>query len=200
MCASYQNPDGNIRVVLSSTSFSMGLDVKAVDYIIHYGPANDIDDYVQETGRAGRNFSKQCHAILIKYKRCLGSKNISKEMKEYVKTKTCRRKEILQFFGFSTELPSITKHDCCDICMKSCRCNCKCSTDECNCESSNYCNKVEPPLISAILTTEPENTNSDSSGSSTDAESPEIDSESSETDIEVQSRKPQIIYYSSDSD
>ena len=90
--------------------------------------------------------------------------------------------------------------DCCDICMKSCRCNCKCSTDECNCESSNYCNKVEPPLISAILTTEPENTNSDSSGSSTDAESPEIDSESSETDIEVQSRKPQIIYYSSDSD
>ncbi|XP_062571099.1 uncharacterized protein LOC134233124 [Saccostrea cucullata] len=38
ICSSYQDPTGNIRVVLCSTSFSMGLDVKAVDTVVHYGP------------------------------------------------------------------------------------------------------------------------------------------------------------------
>ena len=63
--SSYHCPEGKIRIVLASTSFSMGLDVKCVDFVIHYGPANDMDDYVQETGRAGRDQSKQCDAILI---------------------------------------------------------------------------------------------------------------------------------------
>lgn len=68
ICTSYQNPNGNIRVVLCSTSFSMGLDVKGVDTVVHYGPANDIDDYLQETGRAGRDPLIQSHAILLLYK------------------------------------------------------------------------------------------------------------------------------------
>ena len=51
ICNSYQNPDGNIRAVLRTTSFSMGLDVKGVDTVIHYGPANNLEDYIQETGR-----------------------------------------------------------------------------------------------------------------------------------------------------
>lgn len=44
---SYQNPDGHTRVVLCSTSFSMGLDVKGVKMIIHYGVCNDLDDNLQ---------------------------------------------------------------------------------------------------------------------------------------------------------
>jgi Lhr-like helicase len=51
----------------------MGLDVKGVDTVIHYGPANDIDDYLQESGRAERDPPHECHAIPLKYKRCLGS-------------------------------------------------------------------------------------------------------------------------------
>ena len=51
ICNSYQNPDGNIRAVLRTTSFGMGLDVKGVDTVIHYGPANNLEDYIQETGR-----------------------------------------------------------------------------------------------------------------------------------------------------
>ncbi|CAC5412531.1 unnamed protein product [Mytilus coruscus] len=55
--------------------------------VIHYGPANDVDDYVQESGRAGREPSLQCNAILLTYIRCLGSQNIFPTMKEYVKSK-----------------------------------------------------------------------------------------------------------------
>ena len=78
ICQSYEDPAGHIRVVLCSTSFSMGLDVKGVSTVVHYGPANNLEDYIQETGRAGRSPDENCHAILIKYKHSLGSRNIFK--------------------------------------------------------------------------------------------------------------------------
>ena len=55
ICDSFRDTNGLIRVVLCSTSFSMGLDVKCVHTVIHFGPANDVDDYLQESGRAGRD-------------------------------------------------------------------------------------------------------------------------------------------------
>ena len=54
IASSYQKEDGNVCVVLCSTSFSMGLDVKGVNTVIHYRACNNLDDYLQESGRAGR--------------------------------------------------------------------------------------------------------------------------------------------------
>lgn len=77
ICTSYQNPSGNLCVVLCSSSVSMGLDVKAVDTVVYFGPASDFDDYQQETGRAGRDPNRQRHAILLLYnKGFIGSRNI----------------------------------------------------------------------------------------------------------------------------
>ena len=87
ICKSYDDPAGHIRVVLCSTSFSMGLDVKGVDSVLHYGPANSLEDYIQETGRAGRSKNENCHAILLQYKRSLSSRNILPEMKTYINAK-----------------------------------------------------------------------------------------------------------------
>ena len=81
ICESYEDTAGHIRVVLCTTSFSMGLDVKVVDTVVHFGPANNLDDYLQETRRAGGRLSENCHAILIKFKHSLDCKNISQEMK-----------------------------------------------------------------------------------------------------------------------
>ena len=74
ICKSFQDENGCVRVVLSSTSFSMGLDVRDVNTVVHYGPANDIDNYLQESGRAGRDPSISCNAVMLKYKYCLGSR------------------------------------------------------------------------------------------------------------------------------
>ena len=92
IASSYQKKDGNVRVVLCSMSFSIGLDVKGVTTVIHYGACNDLDDYLQESGRAGRQQLENCHAIIIKYKQCLSSKNITPKMKIFIKTDSCRRK------------------------------------------------------------------------------------------------------------
>ncbi|CAG2190513.1 unnamed protein product [Mytilus edulis] len=194
ICTSYMNPNGNIRVVLCSTSFSMGLDVKGVDTVIHYGPANDVDDYVQESGRAGREPSQQCNAILLTYKRCLGSQNIFPSMKEYVKSKTCRRAFILNIFKTIVEHAHIP-HFCCDICRLSCKCACSCE-DECVC--TNTCNQVLPKINTAIMSNE-DNDDSDDNDDNDITELDDMFSSDSDSDVlESSTRKPQVIYSSDD--
>ena len=183
ICASYQDPKGSTRVVLSSTSFSMGLDVKNVDTVIHYGPPNDVDDYLQESGRAGRNPEIQCHAILLKYKRCLGSPNISNIMKEYVKTMKCRRQLLLSVFDTDKE-EKHAHHLCCDNCKRTCNCTCTCE-DECSCTFK--CAAEVPSVLHAIQTFY----NRDSQDTASDISS------GSDADT-LYRRTPRIVYSSSD--
>lgn len=43
------------RVVVATSAFGMGVDKADVQYIVHYQLTESIEQYVQETGRAGRN-------------------------------------------------------------------------------------------------------------------------------------------------
>ena len=52
---SFVDSHSNLRVVVASSAFGMGLDCECVREIIHWGPSKDIDSYVQESGRAGRD-------------------------------------------------------------------------------------------------------------------------------------------------
>ena len=67
---------GIMRCALASSSFSMGLNIKDIKYVIHFGPAMTLDDFLQETGRAGRN-GEQSYSIMLLYPRCLNSSLIS---------------------------------------------------------------------------------------------------------------------------
>ena len=187
--ASYQDVDGSIRVVLCSTSFSMGLDVKGVNTVVHYGACNDLDDYLQESGRAGRQPDEQCHAIVMKYKQCLGSQNITKEMKEFITTKSCRRKLLLQ--PFTDKTPKFGDHNCCDNCAAQCSCLCSCSTiDSCTCD--NRCSENSSKIVDLMQLFLHKDI---------DAESSDDFSEGYDSDSEIEqyrSRRPQIIETSSD--
>lgn len=81
---SFSKENGTVRVLFATTAFGMGVDCKGLNLVIHYGPPNNVDDYVQESGRAGRDNSKS-HAVLQSYPRCT-SGNVSESMKKYVKT------------------------------------------------------------------------------------------------------------------
>lgn len=146
VCSSFRNEHGIIRVVLCSTSFSMGLDVKGVHTVVHYGPANDTDDYLQESGRAGRDPNVQCNAVLLKYKFCMNGRNIAASMKEYVTTQKCRREVLLSpFIDASLEVSPC--HSCCDICTTICRCLCHCN-GKCTC--LNVCCGEESDILTSI--------------------------------------------------
>lgn len=115
----------------------MGLDVKGVNTIIHYGACNDSDDSLQESGRAGSNPEEQCHAIIIKYKQCLASKHITKDMKDFITTGQCRRQVLLKPFANEESTVDLL-HNCCDNCALTCKCKCLCNSSE-NCSCENTC-------------------------------------------------------------
>ena len=52
---SLQHSDGVIRVVFATVALGMGVDLKDLDCIIHYGAPSSIEDYFQESGRGGRS-------------------------------------------------------------------------------------------------------------------------------------------------
>ena len=46
----FVNPRSRLRVVIATVAFGLGLDCPCVREIIHWGPSEDIDMYVQEVG------------------------------------------------------------------------------------------------------------------------------------------------------
>ena len=48
-------PTSRLRIVVSTIAFEMGIDAPNVRKTIHWGPSNDIELYIQETGHAGRD-------------------------------------------------------------------------------------------------------------------------------------------------
>ena len=48
-------PDSTLKVIIATTAFGMGIDCPNVRHVVHWGPAEDIESYVQQTGRAGRD-------------------------------------------------------------------------------------------------------------------------------------------------
>ena len=99
-------PNGSVRVLFCSIAFGMGVNVRNIYLDIHLGPSGDLDDYLQETERVGRDTSQISHAVLLKFKGCTASKNITKEMNCYINNDTmCRslREIILRAFGHTSE-------------------------------------------------------------------------------------------------
>lgn len=119
---SLSNQDGIVRVVFATIALGMGVDMRDVSVVIHYGAPRSIDDYFQESGRGGRSGEKCVSTIYWKpaeaplYKQPIDhyQSELVKVRKYLDNTKTCRRKLLLDYFD---QVPSETKLTlCCDIC------------------------------------------------------------------------------------
>ena len=47
--------NSTFRVVIATIAFGMGLDCPNIRGIIHWGPQDSMEEYLQETGMAGRD-------------------------------------------------------------------------------------------------------------------------------------------------
>lgn len=119
--------DGECRVVIATSAIGMGVNIQDVRQILHYGVPSDLESYVQEVGRGGRD-GKPCEAIL--YYRPFHLAHCDEHMRTFVKNteKKCRRQVLMNYFIDKPNAPD-SKHNCCDACRASCQCV-SCSTEK----------------------------------------------------------------------
>ena len=124
-----ESPDSCLRVIVATIAFGMGLDIPNVREVLHWGSPSDIESYIQETGRAGRD-DLPATAVLYGSVSVYGM-HTDEKMKEYCELKSgeCRRFHLLQNFDCGNENsgPAIAGCKCCDLCAVNCSCeSCRC--------------------------------------------------------------------------
>ncbi len=113
--------ESSLRVVVATVAFGMGVNCTDVRQVIHLGSPSDIESYVQETGRAGRN-GLPCLATLVK--KANTGRQVEKAMTHYAKNQTsCRRDTLFANFDGYVRTFNGPLCLCCDVCMKSCKCS-----------------------------------------------------------------------------
>ena len=85
--SAFTNTNSPLRIVVATIAFGMGLDCPNIRKVFHWGPPSDIESYLQETGRAGRD-GAQATAILYYNKTDLRAQHIEDSVKAY-----CRNTE-----------------------------------------------------------------------------------------------------------
>lgn len=135
--------------------FVTGMDIKDIRTVVHFGPPSSVDQYLQETGRGGRD-GLSAYAVLIKHKYSLSGK-VEDDMKEYIKSEKCRRHSLLSVFQESPTLQSSPA--CCDICTgahigESSCCSCsiqsKCFHKTQTCYCVRWCGVIHPLELTIV--------------------------------------------------
>ena len=122
---SLAQPDGKLRVVFATVALGMGIDLKDVNTIIHYGAPHSIEDFFQESGRGGRNGQAARSIIYWSTADCPRCKELSSvrdgevdAMRRYLEnTTTCCRYRLLQYFDSSFQCTVDSSTNCCDVCV-----------------------------------------------------------------------------------
>ena len=111
----------HLRIVIATIAFSMGLDIPDLRQVIHWGPSDDLENYIQETGRAGRD-GKLCCAVLYHARK--DYRYVTEQMVNYCTSVSCKRQLLFADFEDCDMYTSVScKCYCCSVCNTQCQCS-----------------------------------------------------------------------------
>ncbi len=87
-----------VRVIVATSAFGMGIDKPDVRQVLHWGPPPTLEAYYQEAGRAGRD-GNAAECLILWRPQDLAWGNIAPPMRRYVEARRNHRALILEYFG-----------------------------------------------------------------------------------------------------
>lgn len=113
-----QKRDTHIRIVVCTTALGMGIYLPYVSHVVHYGCPRDLEDYVQEIGRAGRSGQPSQAFLYYIPMHFLGCEA---DIKDFIKDiSMCRREKLLSYFPcVASNVLSVPAKLCCDYCLQA---------------------------------------------------------------------------------
>ncbi|CAE6521022.1 unnamed protein product [Rhizoctonia solani] len=120
----WMDNDPDVKILISTNALSSGIHKRDVRFVVHASfPSSGIDEYMQQTGRAGRDGNPATCVLLYAFGDAFRVAQTTHFQTECVlallwliNSTNCRRRALLSYYNDTSFSYGSTNHRCCDVC------------------------------------------------------------------------------------